>query len=29
LGDTIKVTVYRNGEKLTKNVKLTDQTRAA
>ncbi|PRS99019.1 serine protease [Bacillus thuringiensis] len=28
-GDTIKVTVYRNGEKLTKNVKLTDQTRAA
>ncbi|OUB79410.1 hypothetical protein BK788_29910 [Bacillus thuringiensis serovar sinensis] len=29
LRDTIKVTVYRNGEKLTKNVKLTDQTRAA
>ncbi len=24
LGDTIKVTVYRNGEKLTKNVELTD-----
>ncbi|TKI79506.1 S1C family serine protease, partial [Bacillus mycoides] len=24
-GDTIKVTVYRNGEKITKMVKLTDQ----
>ncbi|EOP91857.1 hypothetical protein IGM_01917 [Bacillus cereus HuB4-4] len=29
VGDIIKVTVYRNGEKLTKTVKLTNQTRAA
>ncbi|OJD55263.1 hypothetical protein BAU23_26940 [Bacillus nitratireducens] len=29
LGDTIKVTVYRNGEKLTKTVKLMEQTRTA
>ncbi|EJP84949.1 hypothetical protein IC3_04771 [Bacillus cereus VD142] len=26
LEDTITVTVYRNGEKITKTVKLTDQT---
>ncbi len=29
LGDTIKVTVYRNGEKITKTVKLMEQTRTA
>lgn len=28
LGEPMKVTVYRNGEKVIKTVKLTDQTRA-